>query len=128
MTLENMNKLREKYRASIGQFYSGWLYMLFVLTVGISVIVYAILQTHQASWVEWLVFPVTMLFVNFAEYFAHRWLGHKKTKYGKLFYQRHSGDHHKRDLMIHKNLNITLPIFDILLTSFHLPKNWQNKK
>jgi len=222
-TLAHMHKFREKYRANIGKYYSGWLHMLFVLSVAISVISYAILHTEQVTWPQWLVFPLTMLVVNFAEYFAHRWLGHKKTKYGKLFYQRHSGDHHtfflpaampyessrdwrvvlfpgyliiaflvglvlpigwllmhvssdnvayifsgaaisgylfyevmhfsyhlpdgsfvekipgwkqlrqlhvqhhKRDLMTHKNFNITLPLFDILLRSFHLPKNWQDK-
>lgn len=197
--------------------------MLFVLSVGVFVIVYSITQVQDASWGEWLVLPVTMLGVNFSEYFAHRWLGHKKTKYGKLFYQRHSGDHHtfflqddmpyessrdwrvvlfpgyliiafllglvipvgwlllhldltnsaymyaigaiggylfyevmhfsyhlpegsfvertpiwrelrqlhvehhKRDLMTEKNFNITIPIFDWILGTYHLPKDWRNK-
>ena len=35
-----------------------------------------------------------MLLINFAEYYNHRWLGHKKTKIGQLFYSRHTGDHH----------------------------------
>jgi sterol desaturase/sphingolipid hydroxylase (fatty acid hydroxylase superfamily) len=222
MTLEHMYKFRKKYRANIGRFYSGWLHMLFVLTVAIAVISYALMQTQQVTLTQWLVFPLTMVVVNFSEYVAHRWLGHKKTIYGKLFYQRHSGDHHtfflqdampyessrdwrvvlfpsyliiafvglilpvgwllmqvltdntayifgaaaisgyvfyevmhfsyhlpsgsfvektpgwkqlrqlhvehhKRDLMTHKNFNITLPIFDVLFRSFHLPKNGQDK-
>jgi hypothetical protein len=94
MTLAAMTKFRQQYRAGIATSYNGWVHMITVLTVGIGVIIYALLQLHSASLVEWLVFPLTMLVVNFAEYCAHRGLGHKKTQYGKLFYSRHTGDHH----------------------------------
>ncbi len=223
MTPQAMEKFRGKYRADISSSYSGWLHMVFVLLVGVSVISYGLMQINDVSWLEWLVFPLTMLVVNFAEYYAHRWLGHRKTKYGKLFYQRHSGDHHsfflehampyqsvrdwrvvlfpgyliiafiaglvvpggwllmqiatdnvaylygaaaisgyllyevmhfsyhlpdgsfvertpiwrelrqlhvehhKRDLMTEKNFNITIPIFDWVFGTYHLPKDWRNK-
>lgn len=223
MTPQAMEKFRDKYRAAISPNYNGWVHMGFVLIVGISVILYCLLQIVNSSWREWLVFPLTMLSVNFAEYYAHRWLGHRKTKYGQLFYQRHSGDHHsfflahampyqsvrdwrvvlfpsyliiafilglvipggwllmeittdniahlygaaaisgylfyevmhfsyhlptgsfvertpiwrelrqlhvehhKRELMTEKNFNITLPIFDWLLGTYHLPKDWRDK-
>ncbi|MFT4763344.1 MAG: hypothetical protein ACI9OH_000430 [Oleispira sp.] len=94
MTLAVMTKFRQQYRAGIATSYSGWVHMITVLTVGLGVIIYAVLQLQSASLLEWLVFPLTMLMVNFAEYCAHRWLGHKKTQYGKLFYSRHTGDHH----------------------------------
>jgi hypothetical protein len=94
MTLAAMTKFRQQYRAGIATSYSGWVHMITVLTVGLGVIIYAVLQLQSASLLEWLVFPLTMLMVNFAEYCAHRWLGHKKTQYGKLFYSRHTGDHH----------------------------------
>lgn len=94
MTLAAMTKFRQQYRASIATSYSGWVHMVTVLAVGLGVIIYAVLQLQSASLLEWLVFPLTMLVVNFAEYCAHRWLGHKKTQYGKLFYSRHTGDHH----------------------------------
>ncbi|MFT4906108.1 MAG: hypothetical protein ACI978_000165 [Oleispira sp.] len=94
MTLAAMTKFRQQYRAGIATSYSGWVHMITVLTVGLGVIIYAVLQLQSVSLLEWLVFPLTMLVVNFAEYCAHRWLGHKKTQYGKLFYSRHTGDHH----------------------------------
>jgi hypothetical protein len=94
MTLAAMTRFRQQYRASIATSYSGWVHMITVLAVGLGVIIYAVLQLQSASLLEWLVFPLTMLVVNFAEYCAHRWLGHKKTQYGKLFYSRHTGDHH----------------------------------
>lgn len=94
MTLAAMIRFRQQYREGIAKSYSGLLHMLSVLTVGLGIIIYALYQLQSASWIEWLVFPITMLVVNFAEYYAHRWLGHRKTKYGKLFYSRHTGDHH----------------------------------
>lgn len=94
MTLESMIKFRDKYREDISTNYSGWVHMLSVLAVGVAVISYSISQVQSATFGEWLVFPAMMLAVNFAEYYAHRWLGHRKTKYGKLFYSRHTGDHH----------------------------------
>lgn len=94
MTLSAMAKFRETYRKNISSSYNGWLHMFSVLLVGLGVIGYSFHQLLDASLLEWLVFPLTMLVVNFAEYYAHRWLGHRKTKYGKLFYRRHTGDHH----------------------------------
>lgn len=91
---DTMQRFRYTYRENISPNYNGWIHMLSVLTVGLCVIGYALSQLNHASFQEWLVFPLTMLAVNFAEYYAHRWLGHKKTQYGKLFYQRHTGDHH----------------------------------
>lgn len=94
MTLEAMTQFRYQYRQSIAASYSGWIHMVSVLVVGLAVIIYALSQLQSASLLEWLIFPAMMLVVNFAEYYAHRWLGHRKTKYGKLFYSRHTGDHH----------------------------------
>jgi hypothetical protein len=94
MTLAAMTKFRDQYRETISASYSGWIHMLSVLVVGLGVIIYALSQLQAASLLEWLIFPLVMLLVNFAEYYAHRWLGHRKTKYGKLFYSRHTGDHH----------------------------------
>lgn len=93
-TTDTMNNFRRSYRANISSNYNGWIHMLSVLLVGLCVIGYALSQLRDVSAQEWLVFPLTMLLVNFAEYYVHRWLGHKKTRYGKLFYQRHTGDHH----------------------------------
>jgi len=94
MTLQAMEAFRSKYRAAISASYNGWVHMLSVAGIGLFVILYSLGQINAASFGEWLVFPITMLVVNFAEYYAHRWLGHRKTKLGGLFYKRHTGDHH----------------------------------
>lgn len=94
MTLEAMTKFRAHYRHDIKASYNGGLHMLSVLGVGLVVILTSFSQLTSVSMLEILTFPVALLVVNFAEYYAHRWLGHRKTRYGKLFYSRHTGDHH----------------------------------
>jgi hypothetical protein len=42
----------------------------------------------------WLIIGFSLVFGNFGEYAIHRWLGHKKQSWARLFYQRHTGDHH----------------------------------
>ncbi len=94
MTVESMNTFRQKYRENIAPRYSGAHHMLAVSSVSLAVIIYALFQVSEPSYLEWSIFPLTMVIVNFAEYYAHRWLGHTKTRLGKLFYSRHTGDHH----------------------------------
>ncbi len=89
-----MEAFRKNYRANISNWYNGWLHMLSVLTVGLAAIGYSVVQLSDISLFEWLTLPITIIVVNFAEYAAHRWLGHLRTKLGGLFYQRHTGDHH----------------------------------
>ena len=85
---------RARYRASIARFYSGGLHALVVAATGLGVILYSFSQVAQGTVAEWLLLPLTMVLVNFGEYATHRWLGHRKTRIGRLFYSRHTGDHH----------------------------------
>ncbi|MGB0895006.1 MAG: sterol desaturase family protein [Parashewanella sp.] len=94
MNQSAMEAFRTKYRQTISKYYSGWLHMFSVLIVGLIVMLYAAGQLNNVEAIEWLALPITLLVVNFCEYAAHRWLGHKKTKLAKLFYSRHTGDHH----------------------------------
>lgn len=87
-------QFRLQYRSTIGESYNGWRHMLTVALVALSVIIFSCLQLSNVTLMEWLVLPATLLLVNFAEYAAHRWLGHKKRAFAKLFYDRHTGDHH----------------------------------
>ncbi|MGJ8685864.1 MAG: sterol desaturase family protein [Spongiibacteraceae bacterium] len=94
MTTASMQAFRSRYRAAISPRYNGWLHMFIVAAIGTLVIAGSLSQLIHVSTLEWLTVPVTLLVVNFGEYYAHRWLGHRKTNIGKLFYQRHTGDHH----------------------------------
>lgn len=94
MTNDAMIKFRAHYREDISPAYHGGVHMLSMLSVGLLTITIALSQLSDVMVLEYSVFPLTLLLVNFAEYYAHRYLGHKKTPYGKLFYSRHTGDHH----------------------------------
>jgi hypothetical protein len=94
MNEKAMWAFRKQYRSTISRRYFAWLHMLSVAVVGLTAISYALAQLEQPDGSDYLVLLISVLMVNFAEYCAHRWLGHRKTKIGKLFYQRHSGDHH----------------------------------
>lgn len=118
MRIESMESFRQTYREGIAPRYNGWLHMLTVSAIAIVVISFALAQLHQVQWVEWLVFPFTMLLVNFAEYYAHRWLGHTKTRVGKLFYQRHTGDHHSFFLQGHMSYQSTRDWRVVLFPAF----------
>lgn len=89
-------KFRERYRADISSGYNGWLHMFVVAVTAVVIIGYSLGQVSAATWLELLTVPVTIIVVNFAEYAAHRWMGHKKGKnpLARMFYSRHTGDHH----------------------------------
>lgn len=85
---------RARYRDAMSPHYSGLLHMLVVLGTGLVVMVWSLSHIDAANSSEWLLWPLTMLLVNLGEYITHRWLGHRKTRIGRLFYARHTGDHH----------------------------------
>jgi hypothetical protein len=85
---------RARYRAAVSPRYSGWLHMFSVALTGCAVIAVAQHQISAPTLAEWLCLPLSLLLVNWGEYVAHRWLGHRKTRIGRLFYKRHTGDHH----------------------------------
>lgn len=89
-----LQTFRRRYRAKIAANYKGQLHALIVILAGLSVISYALMQLKSVGGQELLTIPITLVMVNFAEYAAHRWLGHKKRQLMKLFYLRHTIDHH----------------------------------
>ena len=85
---------RASYRQKISRYYYGCLHAGFVFTFGLCTLVFFLSQVSHWTGTEASVLAASLLFGNFAEYAIHRWLGHKKQSWAKLFYARHSGDHH----------------------------------
>jgi hypothetical protein len=85
---------RAQYRQAIAGYYRGWLHAGLVFGSGLMGIIFAVRQLHGVTPLTWLILPATLLFANVAEYIAHRYLGHHKSRILPLFYQRHTGDHH----------------------------------
>ena len=85
---------RQKYRAAISPHYNVWLHGGFVLAFGLTVIAFFLRQLHAVRPLEWLTVPLAIVFYSWGEYRTHRFFGHKKHPLVKMFYQRHTGDHH----------------------------------
>ncbi|REH40271.1 hypothetical protein DFR26_0470 [Paraperlucidibaca baekdonensis] len=85
---------RARYRAVIHPRYSGRLHALWIAVAGVSVVAVSVAQLHDVKALEWLVLVVALLLGNVGEYAIHVQLGHRKKRWAKLFYQRHTGDHH----------------------------------
>jgi len=85
---------RARYRASIKPGYNAWLHGGFVLLFGALCIGFLLSRVADPSPWEWLTVPLALIFYNWGEYKIHKNLGHVKHGFSKLFYQRHTGDHH----------------------------------
>ncbi len=85
---------RTRYRASVHPRYNPWLHAGFVLGYGLLCITLFWSTVHQIHPLEWLAIPLSLVFFNLCIYLVHRHLGHHKYALAKLFYARHTGDHH----------------------------------
>jgi hypothetical protein len=91
----NVADFRARYRAGVSQRYNPWVHGGFVLTYGIACVV--VFWRHVSAplhWFDLLALPAALLLANLGEYVVHERLGHHKTRLGRLFYKRHTGDHH----------------------------------
>ncbi|MEO3413106.1 sterol desaturase family protein [Roseovarius sp. CAU 1744] len=94
MSDESREKFRAKYRAAISPYYSGWIHMITLCVTAGCLMWWALAQLNGFVWTDLWIVPAAFLASNIGEYAGHRWFGHQKTKLMKLFYQRHTGDHH----------------------------------
>lgn len=85
---------RQQYRAAVSPHYNPWLHGGFVLGYGVLCIALLAGTLEQVRPLEWLTLPLGLVFFNLCIYVVHRWLGHHKQAFARLFYKRHTGDHH----------------------------------
>ncbi|BAQ81698.1 MULTISPECIES: sterol desaturase family protein [Pseudomonas] len=91
---DTIEHFREQYRAAVSPRYNPWLHGGFVLGYGLLCVVLLCSTLRQVQPLEWLAVPLALLFFNLCIYLVHRWLGHHKRRFARLFYARHTGDHH----------------------------------
>ena len=87
-------QFRQQYRQKISKSYSGPIHVCLVFAMGLTALLGSLWQIEHWSASTWLIILFSLLFGNFGEYAIHRWLGHKKQPWARLFYSRHTGDHH----------------------------------
>jgi hypothetical protein len=85
---------RSRYRKDIHPLYNPWLHGAFVLLFGLLAITLFWSSVQQVQPLEWLAVPLTLLLFNMGVYVVHRHLGHHKSVCARVFYARHTGDHH----------------------------------
>lgn len=116
---QRTEQFRASYRAGISRHYSGWLHGGFVFGVGGAEMLYCFLQVSDPATWHFLLIPAALLFTNVGEYVAHRELGHKKRRWAKLFYSRHTGDHHSffthQDYLIDSSRDLRVVLFPAFL-------------
>lgn len=94
MSDESREKFRAKYRANISPYYSGLVHVAMLFTAAGGIMWFTLSRVDGFQWTDLWIVIASMLVFNYAEWASHRWWGHQKTKLFKLFYQRHTGDHH----------------------------------
>lgn len=85
---------RTRYRVGIHRLYNPWLHAAFVLGYGIACIALFWHSLDQVQPLEWLTVPLALVIFNLGIYTVHRHLGHHKRGFARMFYARHTGDHH----------------------------------
>lgn len=112
-------QFRSRYRDGISPAYSGWLHGGFVFGVGGAEMLFCFAQASGIALWHALLVPAALLFTNVGEYVAHRELGHKKRSWAKLFYSRHTGDHHSffthQDYLIDNSRDLRVVLFPAFL-------------
>ncbi|SDI80874.1 Fatty acid hydroxylase superfamily protein [Ferrimonas sediminum] len=93
--IERQRAFQQRYRQGVSPAYRGPWHAAAVALFGSGVMALALVQLESVSGWQWWTVAVALLVANVLEYVAHRWLGHRRTRILPLFYQRHSGDHHR---------------------------------
>src|SRR6476620_2722267 len=96
MITERQRQFREIYISKIGPFYNGIVHVAGTFGVGIVAIIYCLAHMRDASW-EWLLAIPVFLVGNFAEWFVHRYVMHRRIDVFALrsIYERHTRQHHQ---------------------------------
>ncbi|TQV78911.1 hypothetical protein FKG94_12915 [Exilibacterium tricleocarpae] len=120
----NVDAFRANYRAQISPIYRGGWHALAVGVIGLTALCLWSLQLDGLRGSDWLMVPLGMVLANFSEYATHRWLGHHKRRWARLFYQRHTGDHHSffsdRKLAFETSKDWRVVLFPVYLVIAHI--------
>ena len=94
MVSERQCQFRETYKSNISPLYNGILHVAVTFGAGIAAIAYCVSQMRTASW-EWLSAIPVFLGGNFAEWFMHRYVMHRRINVFALraIYERHTRQH-----------------------------------
>ena len=118
---QELAAFRAQTRATIGPRYSGALHFAFTNLLALSAMAWAAAQLVHPRWAL-LTIPITLLYANAVEYFAHRGPMHRPARGLRLVYERHTLLHHRffqDDAMeLQSRRDFKLVLFPPLLIAF----------
>src|SRR5260370_8233305 len=90
-------KYRENYRDRLAGWYTGWLHIVLIYTIGFTALYVYLANLRDVSWWEYLTVPVVFMFANFFEWAVHRYVMHRPSNIPMLraIYSRHTMMHHQ---------------------------------
>ena len=97
MMSERQGAFRKEYRSRIAGWYSGYIHVMVIYTIGFTALYIYAQHIENVLWWEWLAIPVVGLSCNFFEWFLHRHIMHRPST-NPLFraiYTRHTLNHHQ---------------------------------
>jgi len=95
---ERQRDYRANYRSRVLGWYSGWVHVLMIYTIGLTGLYIYIsnIKAPVQAW-EWATVPLTFLLCNFFEWYVHGQLMHRPShlKLFRAVYSRHTLMHHQ---------------------------------
>lgn len=88
-------ELRQKLNQEASAIYNPWFHLIFPSTIGLGFCVLALTMVHHLTWWDALMFPLSWIFLNAAEWFIHRDVLHHRVPAMRMLYQRHTLEHHQ---------------------------------
>ncbi|MBO68351.1 MAG: fatty acid hydroxylase [Acidiferrobacteraceae bacterium] len=97
MVLEKQKKFRKNYRSSLVGWYSGYIHLLIIYSIGFGLIYFFASHLQSIRWWEWLTVPIVFVSCNLFEWYLHRYVMHRPVNIPglKAIYDRHTLNHHQ---------------------------------
>ena len=92
---ERQHMFRRRFVENTPSWYRGEYHLAFMLLVTLGTIAYCATHIQNSVWWEWLLIIPFVLFGNWAEWAAHRYILHRPVPGLKALYKRHCTVHHQ---------------------------------
>lgn len=97
MMSERQGAFRMEYRSRIAGWYSGYVHVMVIYTIGFTALYIYVQHIENVLWWEWLTIPTVGLMCNVFEWFLHQYVMHRpiNNKGLRAIYTRHTLNHHQ---------------------------------
>lgn len=93
--IERSEALRAEMLARIPRWYSPYAHLVGSVGIGVATAVIAIANLESASFLDFVIVPVALVFANLVEWWAHKYVMHRRRRFLPVLYDRHTPEHHR---------------------------------